>query len=78
MTAPRTATATTLSVRGLTAGYGRSDVLHALSIPELPAGQVTALLGPNGSGKSTLLKTLAGLVRVRAGQVIARIEPVVK
>lgn len=69
MTAPRTAAATTLSVRGLTAGYGRSDVLHALSIPELPAGQVTALLGPNGSGKSTLLKTLAGLVRVRAGQV---------
>ncbi|CUJ75801.1 ABC transporter ATP-binding protein [Achromobacter aegrifaciens] len=69
MTAPRTAPATTLSVRGLTAGYGRTDVLHALSIPELAAGQVTALLGPNGSGKSTLLKALAGLVRVRAGNV---------
>ncbi|WP_238914392.1 ABC transporter ATP-binding protein [Achromobacter insolitus] len=67
MTAPSPSLAPALSVQGLTAGYGRAEVLHALSIPDLPAGQVTALLGPNGSGKSTLLKALAGLVRVRAG-----------
>lgn len=58
---------TALAVNGLTAGYGREDVLHGLTIPALEAGEVTALLGPNGSGKSTLLKALAGLVRARAG-----------
>ena len=59
-----------LAVQGLTAGYGREDVLHGLSTPALAAGEVTALLGPNGSGKSTLLKALAGLVRTRAGQAL--------
>ncbi|CAB3699053.1 Iron(3+)-hydroxamate import ATP-binding protein FhuC [Achromobacter pestifer] len=61
---------TPLDIHGLTAGYGRDDVLHAMSIPALAAGEVTALLGPNGSGKSTLLKALAGLVRARAGSVL--------
>ncbi|MBB1595627.1 ABC transporter ATP-binding protein [Achromobacter sp. UMC46] len=59
-----------LGIQELSAGYGRGDVLHALSIPALAAGEVTALLGPNGSGKSTLLKALAGLVRTRTGNVL--------
>ncbi|WP_342067445.1 ABC transporter ATP-binding protein [Achromobacter kerstersii] len=59
-----------LDIDQLSAGYGREDVLHALSIPALAAGEVTALLGPNGSGKSTLLKALAGLVRTRHGRVL--------
>lgn len=82
MTRPMDAThATGLAVQGLGAGYGREDVLHALSMPALAAGEVTALLGPNGSGKSTLLKALAGLVRARAGsasldgQNLTRLSP---
>jgi iron complex transport system ATP-binding protein len=59
-----------LAVHALTAGYGREDVLHDLSVPALAAGEVTALLGPNGSGKSTLLKALAGLVRPRTGSAV--------
>jgi iron complex transport system ATP-binding protein len=59
-----------LAMNGLTAGYGREDVLHGLTVPALAAGEVTALLGPNGSGKSTLLKALAGLVRARAGSAL--------
>lgn len=59
-----------LDIHGLTAGYGRGDVLHALTVPALAPGHVTALLGPNGSGKSTLLKALAGLVRTRQGSVL--------
>lgn len=33
------------------------------------AGEVVALMGPSGAGKSTLLEVLAGLVRLRAGEV---------
>lgn len=61
---------TPMDIQALTAGYGRGDVLHAMSIPALVAGEVTALLGPNGSGKSTLLKALAGLIRTRSGSVL--------
>ena len=56
-----------LAVSHISAGYGGADVLHDLSLPDLKAGEVTALLGPNGSGKSTLLKALAGLIRARTG-----------
>jgi branched-chain amino acid transport system ATP-binding protein len=33
-------------------------------------GQVTAVLGANGAGKTTLLRTISGLVRPQAGQVL--------
>lgn len=56
-----------LAVSHINAGYGGADVLHDLSLPDMKAGEVTALLGPNGSGKSTLLKALAGLIRARTG-----------
>jgi branched-chain amino acid transport system ATP-binding protein len=52
----------------VTAGYGRSAVLRDVSI-SVEAGEVVALLGPNGAGKSTLIKTIAGLLRPRAGQI---------
>ena len=32
-------------------------------------GEIVALLGPNGAGKSTLLKSIAGLLRPRAGSI---------
>lgn len=57
-----------LAVRGLSAGYGRGDVLEALDI-DIPAGQFTALIGPNGCGKSTLLRALCGLLPARSGEV---------
>lgn len=51
-----------LFVGGLSAGYGARPVLHALDVPAIRAGEVTALVGPNGAGKSTLLRVLAGLL----------------
>ena len=58
----------TLSVRGLCAGYAGRDVLHELDL-DVPCGQWLALVGPNGSGKSTLLDCISGRHLARTGSV---------
>ncbi|MDN5861405.1 MAG: ABC transporter ATP-binding protein [Pseudonocardia sp.] len=59
---------TGLVLRGVTAGYGRSTVLHGIDI-EVRAGQRVAVLGPNGAGKTTILRAISGLVEVRSGEI---------
>jgi urea transport system ATP-binding protein len=51
-----------LSINNLIAGYGRREVLKAVSI-DVPYGGIVALIGHNGAGKSTLLKAVFGLLR---------------
>ncbi len=58
-----------LRAKGLSAGYGRIQVLHGVEL-ELKEGEVVALLGRNGAGKSTLLKTLIGLLPARSGEIL--------
>ena len=58
-----------LQFREVDAGYGRSLVLHGVSL-EVPADGVAAVLGHNGAGKSTLLRTAVGLIRPRSGAVL--------
>jgi ABC-type branched-subunit amino acid transport system ATPase component len=60
----------TLSLSGLTVERGRRTVVREVSI-EIPAGEVTALLGPNGAGKSSLVLAVGGVLRLRAGSVLA-------
>jgi branched-chain amino acid transport system ATP-binding protein len=55
-----------LSLRDVHAHYGKSHVLHGVTIDVGP-GEVVGLLGRNGVGKSTTLKTIMGLVRASAG-----------
>lgn len=57
-----------LDVASIAAGYGRAQILFDVSLNTAP-GEVVVLLGRNGAGKSTTLKTLAGLVRARAGAI---------
>ncbi|MBO4160447.1 MULTISPECIES: urea ABC transporter ATP-binding subunit UrtE [Micromonospora] len=57
-----------LDLRGVHAGYGRSEVLHGVDVA-VPADGVAAVLGHNGAGKSTLLRVAVGLLRPRAGTV---------
>jgi branched-chain amino acid transport system ATP-binding protein len=57
-----------LSLRDVHAHYGKSHVLHGVSI-EIRAGEVVGLLGRNGVGKTTTLKAVMGLVRRTGGQI---------
>ncbi len=58
-----------LQARGVIGGYDpQADILHGVDLV-VAAGQVVVIIGPNGAGKSTAMKAVAGLVRVRAGQV---------
>jgi branched-chain amino acid transport system ATP-binding protein len=57
-----------LELAGASSGYGRSPVLHAVSL-EVAPGEIVALIGANGAGKSTLLNTIMGLVPLSAGTI---------
>ena len=50
-------------------GYGRSTVLHGVSLT-VPDDGVAAVLGHNGAGKSTLLRAAIGLLKPRSGMVL--------
>jgi len=64
-----------LQTRGLAAGYGDFQALFGIDV-EVGAGEVVALIGANGAGKSTFLKTVAGLLRPTAGQVLYKGAPI--
>jgi branched-chain amino acid transport system ATP-binding protein len=57
-----------LALKDVHAHYGKSHVLHGVSIDVGP-GEVVGLLGRNGVGKSTTLKTIMGLLRATGGTV---------
>ena len=50
---------TRFEARGISAAYGRRQVLFDVDLPDLEAGTVLGLLGPNASGKSTLMRCLS-------------------
>jgi iron complex transport system ATP-binding protein len=60
--------------RDLTIGYPDRTVGRGLDVA-LSTGEVLALLGPNGGGKTTLLKTLLGLLKPKAGEVLLGGKP---
>ena len=64
-----------LELRGLSAGYGGTEVLRDVSLQVAP-GEVVALVGANGAGKSTLVKVVSGLLRPSAGAVLLDGAPV--
>jgi branched-chain amino acid transport system ATP-binding protein len=74
-TSQATATAPLVSVEGLHTYYGKSHILHGVSLT-IGRGEVVGLLGRNGVGKSTTLKTIMGLVYPRQGQVLLEGRPV--
>ncbi len=57
-----------LQVNGLSAGYGRVEVLHQLSFG-VEAGRLVCLIGSNGAGKTTTLRALSGMIHPTAGTI---------
>lgn len=57
-----------LSVKNLTTGYDKVNVLHNVSIEVVP-GKITCILGANGAGKSTLIRAIFGLTPARKGEI---------
>jgi branched-chain amino acid transport system ATP-binding protein len=61
-------TGTLLTVRGLNAFYGDTQVLHGLDF-DVTEGGVTTLLGANGAGKTSTLRALSGMIRA-TGEIV--------
>ncbi len=57
-----------LTIEGLRAGYGETEVLRGLDLI-VNAGEIVTVLGSNGVGKSTLNRTLSGVLRAAAGAI---------
>ena len=58
-----------LRLRNVDAGYGNLSVLRRVSLHVSP-GEIVTIVGANGAGKTTLLRTIAGLVRPLAGEIV--------
>jgi ABC-type branched-subunit amino acid transport system ATPase component len=58
-----------LRAENVTAGYGKHDILHSVSL-EVRHGEMVSVIGPNGAGKSTAFKTIVGFVRPTSGRVV--------
>lgn len=66
--APPPESAPLLSVAGLCAWYGESQVLHGVDF-HVSEGELVTLLGRNGAGKTTTMKSIMGMVARRKGSV---------
>ena len=66
--APEAAGTVLLAVEAIHTYYGKSHILHGVSL-EVGRGEVVGLLGRNGVGKSTTLKAIAGIVHPSQGDV---------
>jgi branched-chain amino acid transport system ATP-binding protein len=57
-----------LEVRDIHSYYGKSHILHGVSL-DLKEGELVCLLGRNGVGKSTTLKSIMGVVKPQQGSI---------
>jgi branched-chain amino acid transport system ATP-binding protein len=57
-----------LQAQDLNTYYGKSHILHGVSL-EVRPGEIVTLLGRNGAGKTTTLRSLIGLTHPRRGEV---------
>jgi urea ABC transporter ATP-binding protein UrtE len=66
-----------LQLRNVSAGYGRTPVLHDITA-DVAEGELVALLGRNGVGKTTLLRTITGEIAATGGEIHISGRPVTR
>jgi ABC-type branched-subunit amino acid transport system ATPase component len=57
-----------LEVNSLFTGYGKSEILHGVSV-YLEKEEAITIIGPNGAGKSTLVKAIMGYLPIFKGEI---------
>ena len=66
-----------LEIKDLEVGFGGITALKGISLV-VNDGEIVTLIGANGAGKTTTLRTVSGLIRPRAGQVLVDGKDVTK
>ena len=57
-----------LTIKNLSAGYGKMEILHNLDL-FVSRAQSLCLIGPNGAGKSTILHSIYGFTNIFSGEI---------
>ena len=63
-----------IEVTDLTIAYKDKPVLWDVDM-DVPSGILMAIIGPNGAGKTTMIKSILGLIKPAAGQVLVYGKP---
>ena len=64
-----------LELKHIYTRYGKVECLKGITF-SVKEGEIVALLGANGAGKTTILKTISGLIRPTAGEILFRGQPI--
>ena len=67
-------TESAIEVTDLTVAYHEKPVLWDVDL-SVPPGVLMAVVGPNGAGKTTMIKSILGLIKPAAGQVLIYGKP---
>ena len=64
-----------IEIKGISKKYDDIEALSDVSF-EMPEGQVFGLIGTNGAGKSTLLRSICGVCKPDAGEILIDGDPI--
>ncbi|WP_084145044.1 ATP-binding cassette domain-containing protein [Acholeplasma hippikon] len=58
-----------LEIKNLEIDYGIVKAVKGINI-EVPRGSIVALLGANGAGKTSTIRSISGMTKVKAGEIL--------
>lgn len=65
-----------LELKNIESSYGNIKALKGVNL-SVPEGKIVTLIGANGAGKSTTMKTIMGVMKPVAGDVLFKGESIV-